>query len=104
VLVVRNLSAIFSNGEEGLHALERLSFTVCPEEFVCVLGPSGSGKSTLLRILAGLLPPSEGDVTYQGERLTQPRREIGLVFQRANLMPWRTVLENITPPLERKPG
>jgi NitT/TauT family transport system ATP-binding protein len=100
VLVVRGLSAIFPNGEQGLQALERLSFTVCPQEFVCVLGPSGSGKSTLLRILAGLLPTTEGEVIYQGERLTGPRREIGLVFQRANLMPWRTVLENITLPLE----
>lgn len=100
VLVVRELSAIFPNGEQGLQALDRLSFTVCPEEFVCVLGPSGSGKSTLLRILAGLLPSTEGEVIYQGEPLTGPRREIGVVFQRANLMPWRTVLQNITLPLE----
>ena len=100
VLVVRELSAIFPNGEQGLQALDRLSFTVCPEEFVCVLGPSGSGKSTLLRILAGLLPSTEGEVIYQGESLTGPRREIGVVFQRANLMPWRTVLQNITLPLE----
>jgi NitT/TauT family transport system ATP-binding protein len=100
VLVVRDLSAVFPNGEQGLQALDRLSFSVCPQEFVCVLGPSGSGKSTLLRILAGLLPSTEGEVIYQGERLTSPRREIGLVFQRANLMPWRTVLENITLPLE----
>jgi len=100
VLVVQELSAIFPNGEEGLQALDRLSFTVCPEEFVCVLGPSGSGKSTLLRILAGLIPSTKGEVIYQGERLTSPRREIGLVFQRANLMPWRTVLKNITLPLE----
>ena len=100
VLAVRDLSAVFPNGEQGLQALDRLSFTVCSQEFVCVLGPSGSGKSTLLRILAGLLPSSEGEVIYQGERLTSPRREIGLVFQRANLMPWRTVLENIILPLE----
>lgn len=100
VLVVRDLSAVFPNGEQGLQALDRLSFAVCPQEFVCVLGPSGSGKSTLLRILAGLLPSSKGEVIYQGEHLTSPRREIGLVFQRANLMPWRTVLENITLPLE----
>jgi len=100
VLMVRELSAIFSNGEEGLQALDRLTFSVCPQEFVCVLGPSGSGKSTLLRILAGLLPPSQGEVIYQGTPVSGPRREVGLVFQRANLMPWRSVLQNITLPLE----
>jgi NitT/TauT family transport system ATP-binding protein len=100
VLVVNNLSAVFRNGNGGLQALDHLSFTVCPQEFVCVLGPSGSGKSTLLRILAGLLPPTDGEVIYQGERITEPRREVGFVFQKANLMPWRTVLQNITLPLE----
>jgi NitT/TauT family transport system ATP-binding protein len=65
-----------------------------------VLGPSGSGKSTLLRILAGLLPPTEGQVIFQGEALSGPRHSVGFVFQRANLMPWRSVLENITLPLE----
>jgi NitT/TauT family transport system ATP-binding protein len=61
-----------------------------------VLGPSGSGKSTLLRILAGLLKPTEGHVHYSGQR--PPR--IGFVFQNANLMPWRSVRQNILLPLE----
>jgi NitT/TauT family transport system ATP-binding protein len=61
-----------------------------------VLGPSGSGKSTILRILAGLLPPTSGEVIFYGAE--QPR--IGMVFQQANLMPWRTVVENLTLPLE----
>jgi NitT/TauT family transport system ATP-binding protein len=96
VLTVRNLSAIFPDGNGGLHALGSVSFSVCPQEFVCVLGPSGSGKSTLLRILAGLLPPTSGEVAFAGQ---QPPR-IGFVFQQANLMPWRTVRENIILPLE----
>ena len=100
VLQVRDLSAIFPNGNGGLRALERLSFDVCYQEFLCVLGPSGSGKSTLLRILAGLLAPTIGEIRYKGQPLMAPRREIGFVFQDANLMPWRTVLENITLPLE----
>ena len=99
-LVVRDLSAVFRNGNGGLQALDRLSFSVQPQEFVCVLGPSGSGKSTLLRILAGLLEPTDGEVIYLGEHLTGPRREIGFVFQKANLMPWRTVMQNILLPLE----
>lgn len=99
-LVVRGLSLIFPDGEEGLHVLEDISFSVRSQEFVCILGPSGSGKSTLLRILAGLLLPTRGEVYYDGQLLRGPRREIGFVFQKANLMPWRTVLENITLPLE----
>jgi NitT/TauT family transport system ATP-binding protein len=96
VLFVRDLSATFPDGNGGLHALGTVTFSVCPQEFLCVLGPSGSGKSTLLRILAGLLPPTSGSVSYEHHQ--KPR--IGFVFQQANLMPWRTVSENITLPLE----
>jgi NitT/TauT family transport system ATP-binding protein len=106
VLFVHDLSAIFPDGNGGLHALGSVTFSVCPREFVCVLGPSGSGKSTLLRILAGLIPPTSGEVSFevgaahqsQMQRTEQPR--IGFVFQQANLMPWRTVIQNITLPLE----
>jgi NitT/TauT family transport system ATP-binding protein len=101
ILSVRNLSAVFRDGSgEGLQALERLSFSMREGEFACIIGPSGSGKSTLLRILAGLLPPTQGRVIFRGEALQGPRRELGLVFQKANLMPWRTVLKNILLPLE----
>jgi NitT/TauT family transport system ATP-binding protein len=100
ILVVKSLSAVFPNGNGGLQALEKLSFSVNSQQFVCVLGPSGSGKSTLLRILAGLLKPSEGEVYYFGEKLVRPRQGVGFVFQKANLMPWRSVLENIVLPLE----
>ncbi len=96
ILTVRDLSATFPDNNGGLQALERVSFEVCPREFVAVLGPSGSGKSTLLRIVAGLLPPTSGEVNFR--HLQQPK--IGMVFQQANLMPWRTVLENIMLPLE----
>jgi NitT/TauT family transport system ATP-binding protein len=100
VLIVERLNAVFPDGNGGLQALKELSFVVYPQEFLCVLGPSGSGKSTLLRILAGLLPPSGGDVYYQGLQIQGPQHGVGFVFQKANLMPWRTVLENITLPLE----
>jgi NitT/TauT family transport system ATP-binding protein len=97
VLFVHNLSAIFPDGDAGFHALGSVTFSVYPQEFVCVLGPSGSGKSTLLRILAGLIPPTSGTVSFSGG---DQRPKIGFVFQNANLMPWRTVLENILLPLE----
>ena len=98
ILTIRDLSAVFPNENGGLHALDGITFDVRPREFVCVLGPSGSGKTTLLRILAGLIQPTSGSFMFgQGE---QP--SIGMVFQQANLMPWRTVIENIKLPLEVK--
>lgn len=84
----------------GVLALADVSFAIAPGEFVCVVGPSGCGKSSLLKLLAGLRMPSQGEVLFEGDRLTEPRRRIGIVFQKANLLPWRTVLENITLPLE----
>jgi NitT/TauT family transport system ATP-binding protein len=100
LIQVRSVRAVFPNGNGGLHALERVTFSVSAQEFVCVLGPSGSGKSTLLRILAGLLLPTSGEVLFHNEPVTGPRRAVGFVFQKANLMPWRTVLQNVTLPLE----
>ena len=96
ILTIRNLSAVFPDNNGGLRALEDISFDIHAREFVCVLGPSGSGKTTLLRILAGLIPQTSGSFLFRdGE---QP--SIGMVFQQSNLMPWRTVLDNIKLPLE----
>lgn len=99
-LLVKNLSAVFQNNNGGLHVLDELSFTIRAGEFVCLIGPSGSGKSTLLRILAGLLPYPNGEVYLDGEILDGPRPGVGMVFQKSNLMDWRTVRENIVLPLE----
>jgi len=96
VLKVQQLDVVFPDNNGGLRALDRVSFEICPREFVCVLGASGSGKTTLLRTLAGLLQPTAGSVTFAGGRT--PR--IGMVFQQSNLMPWRTVMGNIALPLE----
>jgi NitT/TauT family transport system ATP-binding protein len=83
-----------------LLTLDDVSFAVEPQEFVCLVGPSGSGKSTLLRLLGGLRLPTAGRVLFEGQPLTGPRRSLGFVFQKANLMPWRTALGNFTLPLE----
>ena len=97
-LTVDHLSMSFpsSDGAPPLDVLTDISFGLEAQEFVAGLGPSGSGKSTLLRVLAGLLPPTAGSAEFCSDL---PIR-VGLVFQQANLMPWRTVLENITLPLE----
>lgn len=100
ILEVKNISLSFLDGKEPLEALQGIHFQVLPEQFICIIGPSGSGKSTLLRIIAGLLSPSSGRILFEGQELTGPRPDVGMVFQDANLMPWRTVMENVILPLE----
>ena len=100
ILLAHNLSMAFPNGNGGLKALDAVSFTAQRNEFVCVVGPSGSGKSTLLRLVGGLLNPTRGEVEFEGQRVVGPRRRIGFVFQNANLMPWRSTLENVELPME----
>ena len=100
ILQVKHLTTIFPDGNSGLQALDDISFSVNAEQFICVLGPSGCGKTTLLRVLAGLLPTTQGEVLFGNSSLKAPRHGVGMVFQKATLMPWRTVLENILLPLE----
>jgi NitT/TauT family transport system ATP-binding protein len=101
ILAAERLSFTYPDRGSGpVQALQRVSLAVAPQEFVCVVGPSGCGKSTLLRLLAALLRPGEGQVLFEGQPLLAPRRRIGFVFQKANLMPWRTVLDNVRLPLE----
>jgi len=103
ILEVKQLSTIFQNIDDSqLLVLDEISFKVEECEFVCVLGPSGSGKSTLLRNLAGLIPHTSGKVLIDGEEISKPRSGTGIVFQNSNLMPWRTVIGNISLPLELK--
>ncbi|MFQ5576915.1 MAG: ABC transporter ATP-binding protein [Anaerolineae bacterium] len=81
-------------------AIENVSFDVGRGEFLCLVGPSGCGKTTLLRLLAGLILPDSGRVFLNGRPVQGPRPEVGMVFQTANLMPWRTVFANILLPLQ----
>ena len=100
LLEVKKLGVTYTDEKGSLQAINEISFSVKREQFICVVGPSGSGKSTLIRVLAGLLPQTTGEVYLDGTPINQPRRGVGIVFQKANLMPWRTVLRNITLPLE----
>src|SRR5947209_19047590 len=84
----------------GRLVLGQVDFTLREGEIVAILGKSGSGKSTFLRILAGLLPPSEGRVEYRGDRVTGPVHGVAMVFQSFALFPWLTVLGNVELGLE----
>ena len=99
-LRVERVSHVYDDQHGQVDALDNITFEIKPGEFVCIVGPSGSGKSTLLRILAGLIPPQQGRVWLDGQLVTAPRPSIGFVFQKANLMPWRTVRSNVGLPLE----
>jgi NitT/TauT family transport system ATP-binding protein len=94
-LSVNQLNMVFSDGNSDLEALDDISFDLNDQEFLSIIGPSGSGKSTLIRAIAGLIPPTQGEIHF----VKKNNPKIGLVFQKANLMPWRTVLQNITLPL-----
>ncbi|MBK9234295.1 MAG: ABC transporter ATP-binding protein [Anaerolineae bacterium] len=100
LITATRLSKSYLQNGRVVKALANVSFDVHDGEFVALVGPSGCGKSTLLRLVGGLLAPDEGEVLMNGAPVTGPRTEIGFVFQAANLMPWRTVLDNIALPLD----
>src|SRR2546428_6280161 len=82
-----------------IRALADVTLDVADGEFFTIVGPSGCGKTTLLRILGGLLSASSGSVELLGRRVSGPSRKVGMVFQDPVLLPWRTVLENVMPPV-----
>jgi NitT/TauT family transport system ATP-binding protein len=76
-------------------AVEDVSLSIAPGEFVSLLGPSGCGKSTLLNVFAGFQKPTRGQVLFEEQRLLGPSAKCGVVFQKHSLFPWKTVLENV---------
>jgi NitT/TauT family transport system ATP-binding protein len=100
ILAAEQISHLYPGQNGGVLALDDVTLSLSRESFVCLVGPSGCGKSTLLRILAGLLTPTSGRALLDGQPITHAQRRIGIVFQKANLMPWRTVYGNLTLPLE----
>jgi NitT/TauT family transport system ATP-binding protein len=94
------VSRTFTGRSGTVEALRGVDLDVAEGEFVAVVGRSGCGKSTLLRLVAGLLPATEGEITVAGERVTKARRDIAMLFQRPALLPWRSVLDNVLLPVE----
>jgi NitT/TauT family transport system ATP-binding protein len=104
ILEIEHLGKTYGAGEKATHAVGDVTFSVEDGEFVCVVGPSGCGKTTLLKCVAGLLPPSRGEVRLRGRRVTEPPEELALVFQEysRSLMPWLSVRNNVLLPLRHK--
>ena len=94
-LEVRDLSKVFTRRRESLQVLRDINLHLEANEFVCLVGPSGCGKSTLLNIVAGLVPPSTGEVRVDGVVVPGPGPDRGMVFQSYTLFPWLTVANNI---------
>src|SRR3712207_1636989 len=78
----------------GVLAVDHVSLDVRPGEFVSLIGPSGCGKSTLLRLMAGLIPLTDGSIEVNGTRVTDARQDVALMFQKPTLLPWQTALQN----------
>lgn len=102
---IENIDLVYEGAEsraadEGTLALQDTNLAVERGEFVAIVGPSGCGKSTLLKVVAGLIRASAGSVRVAGEAVTAPLKIVGMAFQNATLLPWRTARENVLLPLE----
>ena len=99
---VSGVDKIFNTAAGQVNALQNIDLTVAPGEFISLIGPSGCGKSTLMRIIADLETPTRGELKVFGKDAQQARKDqdYGIAFQRAGLLPWRTVSDNIGLPLQ----
>lgn len=96
-LLVRGLSKIYLDPYAGAHvtAIQEVSLEVAQGEFVSIVGPSGCGKTTLLSIIAGFIPPTQGEILLDGRSVKGPGPDRGVVFQSFALFPWKTALDNV---------
>ena len=97
---IENISKSFYKNGTAIDAVRGMNFTVAREEIVAIIGPSGCGKSTLLNMIAGLYAPTQGSVVYKGAVVSNVNTDVGYMTQKDNLLPWRTVRENVAFPLE----
>ena len=101
-MVVDRATKHYATKSGSVHAIDNVSLEVREGEFLCILGPSGCGKTTLLWSMAGLHSLTSGEVRLGDEKIVQPHPQIAMIFQDANLLPWRNLLKNIALPFELK--
>tara|TARA_B100000809_G_scaffold104437_1_gene102963 strand:- start:516 stop:1319 length:804 start_codon:yes stop_codon:yes gene_type:complete len=102
---IENIDLIYRNSDgdeigDGTLALSEASLQMDQGEFIALVGPSGCGKSTLLKVVAGLIRANKGKVVVAGQEVTQPLKIVGMAFQNATLLPWRSTRDNVLLPLE----
>jgi NitT/TauT family transport system ATP-binding protein len=102
IIRIQDVSKTYRSRDSEVQSLRPLNFSIRDGEFVSIVGPSGCGKSTLLKMVAGLLPPTTGEIFIDGKTIVKPHGSAGIVFQSALLLPWRNVLENIMLPIQLK--
>lgn len=100
LLELRDVTRDFRSKDGSVvRAVNRVGFRLGAGEFVCAVGPSGCGKTTLLKLIAGLIQPTSGRVYFDGEPVKAPRHDVGIVFQKPVLLPWKSVIDNVLVPV-----
>lgn len=100
LIEIRGLTKTYRTRDGEVPSLKPIDLDIREGEFISVVGPSGCGKSTLLKLVAGLIPATEGEILIDGKRVTEPPDDVGIVFQSPVLLAWRTVLRNVMMPVE----
>jgi NitT/TauT family transport system ATP-binding protein len=90
----------YGRGKTAIQAIDAVSIDIKKGEIIAVVGPSGCGKSSLMKLISGLHPASAGSVMVEGKPVNGPLKSVGMAFQASNLLPWRTVVDNVLLPLE----
>lgn len=102
LLEIKNVSLTYQTLSSEITAIESLNFTVSEGEFVSIIGPSGCGKTTILSLIAGLLPPTLGEIKVDGKTVEKNVKSLGYMLQKDHLFSWRTIEKNVILPLEIK--
>jgi NitT/TauT family transport system ATP-binding protein len=100
MIQLHNIHKTFGAGSKEVKAVEGVDLAIAPQSIVALIGPSGCGKSTLLNMTAGLYRPTAGRIVYDGRAVTDVNTDVGYMTQKDNLLPWRTVIDNVALPLE----
>lgn len=99
-VTLTGVSMVYGQGAGAVRAIEDVDLTIARGEIIAVVGPSGCGKSSLLKLISGLAAPATGHISVEGKPVAGPLKSVGMAFQNANLLPWRSALDNVLLPME----